>query len=104
MSNDNTAGLLGNPLPIVLVALLAAGVLIKQVPLQSARPIDSERVKFVPAAQQDVEARLWQDPFAAVERHETNSKRAAHTPEQLLERIHKIRDAGGQVKVIGVIV
>ena len=70
MSNDNAGGLLSNPLPIVMVALLAAGVLIKQVPLQSARPSDSERVKFVPAAQQDVEARLWQDPFAAVEKHE----------------------------------
>ena len=69
MNNDNAGGLLANPLPIVMVVLLAAGVLIKQVPLQSARPSDPERVKFVPVAQQDVEARLWQDPFAAVEKH-----------------------------------
>src|SRR5215510_11229793 len=90
MSNDNAGGLLSNPLPIVMVALLAAGVLIKQVPLQSARPIDSERVKFVPASQQDVEARLWQDPFAAVEKQEERSEMKrqeersgakTHTPE-----------------------
>ena len=81
MSNDNAGGLLANPLPIVMVVLLAAGVLIKQVPLQSARPSDPERVKFVPAAQQDVEARLWQDPFAAVEKHEGRSEPTTHTPE-----------------------
>jgi hypothetical protein len=102
MSNDNAGGLLANPLPIVLVALLAAGVLIKHVPLQSARPNDPERVKFVPADQQDVEARLWQDPFAAVEKHEARSKRAAHTSEKQRERIQKIRNADRHVTVIAV--
>ena len=38
MSNDNAGGLLSNPLPIVMVALLAAGVLIKQVPLRAPVP------------------------------------------------------------------
>ena len=90
MNNENTGNLLANPLPIVMVVLLAAGVLIKQVPLQSARPSDPERVKFVPAAQQDVEARLWQDPFAAVEKHEGRSA-PKHTPlRQLRDNIQKI--------------
>ena len=111
MSNDNTGGLLGNPLPIVMIVLLAAGVLIKQVPLQSARPSDPERVKFVPAAQQDVEARLWQDPFAAVEkqgegsgtkRQEERSGPKTHTPEALREVIREKSTDGGQVKVIAV--
>jgi hypothetical protein len=102
MSNDNAGGLLGNPLPIVLLALLAAGVLIKHEELKSARPNDSERVKFVPAGQQDVEARLWQDPFAAVEKYEERFKPTTYTGKQLAERIEKIGEAGGRVKVIGV--
>ena len=102
MSNENTGGLLANPLPIVMVVLLAAGVLIKQVPLQSARPNDPERMKFVPAAQQDVEARLWQDPFAAVERQETRSKLAAHTSEKQRERIQAKLNADRHVTVIAV--
>ena len=101
MSNENTGNLLANPLPIVMVVLLAAGVLIKQVPLQSARPSDPERVKFVPAAQQDVEARLWQDPFAAVEKQEGRSEPKKHTPKQLRELIQKKSNAGGQVRIIG---
>lgn len=102
MSNDNTGGLFANPLPIVMIALLAAGVLIKQVPLQSARPNDSERVKFVPAGLQDVEARLWQDPFAAVEKYGGRSKTESHVPAQLRDRIKEIVQTGGQVRIIGV--
>ena len=102
MSNENTGNLLANPLPIVMVVLLAAGVLIKQVPLQSARPSDPERVKFVPAAQQDVEARLWQDPFAAVEKQEGRSGPKTHTPKALRDLIQKKSTAGGQVKIIAV--
>ena len=85
-----------------MVVLLAAGVLIKQVPLQSARPNDPERVKFVPAAQQDVEARLWQDPFAAVEKQEGRSGPKTHTPEALRDLIQKKSTADGQVKIIAV--
>jgi len=102
-SNDKTGGLLGNPLPIVMLVLLAAGVLVKTVPLQSARPTDPERVTFTAMGQQDVEARLWQDPFAAVEKHEKNSEQAApvddgaktplvpHRPEALHDRIQALR-------------
>jgi TRAP-type C4-dicarboxylate transport system permease small subunit len=102
MSNENTGNLLANPLPIVMVVLLAAGVLIKQVPLQSARPSDPERVKFVPAAQQDVEARLWQDPFAAVEKHEGRSGPTTHIPKALRTLIENKSKPDGKVKVIGV--
>ena len=96
MINDNRLGFFTNPLPIVMVVLLAAGVLVKTVPLQSARPTDPERVKFVPTSQQDVEARLWQDPFAVVEKHEMHSDRsdpsAVHTAESLHARIQALRD------------
>src|SRR5262245_23866059 len=102
MSNDNTGGLLGNPLPIVMVVLLAAGVLIKQVPLQSARPNDPERVRFVPGGQQDVEARLWQDPFAAVEKHQGPSQPTTHTPEELRQVIQHIHNTNRQVRIVAV--
>ena len=100
--NDKAGGWFGNPLPIVMVVLLAAGVLVKNVPLESARPSDPERVKFVPTSQQDVEARLWQDPFAAVEKHEKLSDQAVasaketlpapHTPQALHKRIKTLHD------------
>ncbi len=82
--SDKAWGLLGNPLPIVMVALLAAGVLVKYTPLESARPTDPERVTFVPAGQQDVEARLWQDPFAAVEKHKKSSEQAVTLQKDIL--------------------
>jgi hypothetical protein len=69
-NQDRNRSLLINPLPIIMVLLLAAGVLVKNIPLESARPSDVERVKFVPIGEQNVEARLWQDPFAAIEKHE----------------------------------
>ena len=74
--SDKAGSWFGNPLPIVMVVLLAAGVLVKNVSLESARPTDPERVKFEQTSQQDVEARLWQDPFAAVEQHKKNLNQA----------------------------
>ena len=61
--SDKAGDWFGNPLPIVMVVLLAGGLLVKNVPLESARPTDLERVKFLPTSQQDVEARLWQAWF-----------------------------------------
>lgn len=97
MSDDKSnkaGGWFGNPLPIMMVVMLAAGVLVKHIPLESARPTDPERVKFVPTSQQDVEARLWQDPFAAVEKHEKNldpaAPFAAHNPDRLHTRIQAL--------------
>ena len=56
--NGIAGGLFGNPLPIVMVVLLAAGILVKNVPLESARPTDPERVKYVATSQQNVKTRL----------------------------------------------
>lgn len=82
--SDKGGGWFTNPLPIVMVVLLAAGVMVKHVPLESARPTDPERVRFVPTSQQDVEARLWQDPFAAVEKHEKSSDQAVAPATKIL--------------------
>ncbi len=82
--SDKAGGWFDNPLPIVMVVLLAGGLLVKNVPLESARPTDPERVKFVATSQQDVEARLWQDPFAAVEKHKKSSEQAVTLPKNTL--------------------
>lgn len=82
--SDKAGGWFGNPLPIVMVVLLAGGLLVKNVPLESARPTDPERVKFLPTSQQDVEARLWQDPFAAVEKYKKSSETAITIPKNTL--------------------
>lgn len=121
--SDKAGGWFANPLPIVMVVLLAAGVLVKNIPLESARPTDPERVKFVPTGQQDVEARLWQDPFAAVEKHERNSNQsvtpterilkpstpsisktqaAPHTPEMLHPRIQALHEKSHTMTVVAV--
>ncbi len=112
---DRNKSVLINPLPIIMVALLAAGILIKNIPLESARPSDIERVKFVPIGQQNVEARLWQDPFAAVEKHEerfaqtaaqkqTDSigQAAALKPEVLRDKIHQLREEQYKVTVLAI--
>jgi hypothetical protein len=46
--------------------LAAAGVYVESLPLKSQRPSDEERAKFAHVGRQDVEARLWQDPFSAL--------------------------------------
>ncbi|CAG9932140.1 hypothetical protein [Candidatus Nitrotoga arctica] len=71
-NSDKTNGLLANPLPIVMLVLLTAGVVVKNVNLNSARPIDPEKFIVQSKNIQDIEARLWQDPFAAIVKHEKN--------------------------------
>lgn len=112
---DSSQGVWINPLPIIMVVLLAAGVLVKNIPLESARPSDAERVKYVPIGQQNVEARLWQDPFAAVEKHEEHFVQAASQqsaalagqigalkPEVLLDKIGKEHEKSSEVKVLAI--
>ena len=61
--------LVSNPLPLVAVALLAAGVFVRTLPLESARPHDAAPQTPSAIGEQDVRARLWQDPFGAVQAH-----------------------------------
>lgn len=99
-NSDKTSGFFANPLPIVMMVLLSAGVLVNNIQLESARPTDPEHIKFIPSFQQDVEARLWQDPFAAVERYQKSISTGKnkdeknidngtdiHTPNKLNEHI-----------------
>jgi hypothetical protein len=54
-----------SPLPILALLLIAAGLIVPQIPLQSQRSEEIEKLKVPPA--QSVPSRLWQDPIAAVE-------------------------------------
>src|SRR3954447_2712896 len=86
-SEDNKGGWFQNPIPIVMVALMAAGVLVKVVPLESARPGEPDRTKSVLMGQQDVEARLWQDPLSAIGKEVSDTDKKP--PEATYVNIHK---------------
>ncbi|HET7061504.1 MAG TPA: hypothetical protein VFI43_04925 [Nitrosospira sp.] len=97
-SDDNKGSWFQNPIPIVMVTLMAAGVLVKVVPLESARPGEPDRTKSVLMVEQDVEARLWQDPLSAVENEISAQSRGdkkqsetasghIHKPDALLAKI-----------------
>jgi hypothetical protein len=62
----------GNPLPLIALLLVAAGLIAQTVPLASVRPQEPERLKPPPSL--GVPSRLWQDPLAAVEAYEEARK------------------------------
>ena len=59
--------ILTNAWPFIAIVLMSSGILVSTVPLESKRPTDPNRVKFYHAGRQDVEARLWQDPFVVMQ-------------------------------------
>ncbi|MBY0485067.1 hypothetical protein [Nitrosomonas sp.] len=70
-NHDSKTGLI----PILLLIMLATGTLIN--PLTSSRPHDSQYTnKLLSSDVRKVDARLWQDPIAAVERHLNQDKEA----------------------------
>jgi hypothetical protein len=66
MADPNEKQLLAHALSLLAVLLTASGIFVTTVSLESKRPADSERAKILHAGRQDVEARLWQDPFSAM--------------------------------------
>ena len=112
---SETKDLLSNPLPLMAVALLAAGVLVRTLPLESARPHDATPPSASAVGEQDVRARLWQDPFEVVPRvarRETRDQRAArfandplHRPDSLTGQLARATaDGNPKVTVLGVMV
>ena len=67
MAEPNPQQLLANTLSVVAVLLMSSGILVNTLPLESRRPADSERATISHAGRQDVEARLWQDPFTVMQ-------------------------------------
>jgi hypothetical protein len=65
----------------IWILLVAAGtyLVVQQGPLEGSRPLATERSVSERPGAQDIEARLWQDPFAAVA--ETLKRSSDHKPE-----------------------
>jgi len=74
------------PIPIGLIAAIAAGFLIYQTPLKTSRPGPTEFQPQPPLNEQQVQARLWQDPLAAAEEHARAESSQGRTPEFRIER------------------
>ncbi|HYP71002.1 MAG TPA: hypothetical protein VEP93_08955, partial [Variovorax sp.] len=104
----------GGPSPsgIVAILMLTAGVLfIREVPLETTRlPVNEPRIQSI---EQDVDARLWQDPFGAVARarkeaHERDPKEAKesdrkHNAQSVQASIVKrMRESGRTVEIFAV--
>jgi len=95
---------------LIAIAMLAGGVLfIRAVPLEATRLPVNEPKSQQASSGQDMDARLWQDPFGAVERarqeaRKQNPKQAEasdqkRTPGNLLRDMVK---SGGKIEVLAV--
>lgn len=62
--------------PIAAVALIVASLFLhSQAPLKGGRPPETDKSKYQSLAEQNVDARLWQDPFAAVEKYRAENEK-----------------------------
>jgi hypothetical protein len=104
-----------SPIPLIAAALLAAGVLVKNAPLETARPAgDGHGTSLSQIGYQDVEARLWQDPFAvrAVAlpprdlRQQRNPARddPQHSPEKLSQLVDRALEQDPNLEIVGAMV
>jgi hypothetical protein len=74
------------PIPVGLIVAIAAGFLIYQTPLKSSRPGSAESERRPALKEQQVQARLWQDPLAAAEEHARAESSKGRTLEFRMER------------------
>ncbi|TMJ89868.1 MAG: hypothetical protein E6G78_07115 [Alphaproteobacteria bacterium] len=65
-TKQSTPNIGGNGFIWLLLAAAGTYFVAHQLPLEGSRPPTSEAIIAQRAGVQDVEARLWQDPFAAV--------------------------------------
>jgi hypothetical protein len=97
----------GPGLPIsggaVVIALILGSLFVQQPAFKGSRPKVSGHGVSMSAGLEDVQARLWEDPFAAVRRHRSeNPKNAPETIESLAEQI--VEKNTEEVTVLGVMV
>ncbi len=91
---------------VAVLLLLASAVLVSQFPLVSSRPESPDKVRARSVSLQDVDARLWQDPFSAAVQHQddkdasTPDHEARHDPWHLKAQVLD-RDADGGVTIFG---
>jgi hypothetical protein len=112
MASDNKDS---TPIPvggIAVLLVLAAGIFVKhQLPFESLRPTESD-IKAKPTRDlQDVDARLWEDPFAALARYDQGEggKQKSAAPEAPgadhdVQRVAQEMGKVGGALVLGVMV
>jgi len=77
---------------LMIVALILGLVVIPQQPYQSSRPKPPDQFECSLDMEENVQARLWQDPFAAVMKHKDNIKddpnnhKITHLAEQIIDK------------------
>jgi hypothetical protein len=116
MANDDRGFPFLSPVPLLAAALLAAGVLVKNVALETARPASDDRIPSSrQLGQQDVEARLWQDPLAvrAValppsadlrKRRDLAKEDPEHAPGRLSQLVDRELDGAADLEIVGAMV
>jgi hypothetical protein len=110
MADDRQSGSgLGGSSLVALVAAAASAIYLgwQKPPLTSSRPTSSETRIEEFRSRQDVEARLWQDPLAAVSRDLADQHKDASKPDKIhsIEEFAKTLDKSnpdGRTLVIGV--
>jgi len=90
-------------LPAIIVAVLVIGtaVAVRQLPYEDSRPAISEDLTSHSTGAQDVEARLWQDPFAALQAHQMliAKRETGHDGEDLgSDPNHSFARLAGQIR------
>ena len=88
------------PAIIVAVLVIVTAVAVRQLPYEDVRPAVSEDLTSRSAGAQDVEARLWQDPFAALQAHRAliAKKETSHDGEHLgADPNHSFARLAGQI-------
>lgn len=88
MSDSNTSPSFTTWSPFLLALMLALGAIFTPWPLIGTRP-DQPLAGVESVGVQQAEARLWQDPFSAVARHQDKHPNDGHTMDWLSEQVGK---------------
>ena len=88
------------PIPVGLIVAIATGFLIYQTPLKSSRPGSTESARQPALQEQQVQARLWQDPLAAAEEHARAESSKGRTLEFRMEPVRSRLQREGQKEMI----
>ena len=99
MAEPDASQIYAKALPLIAVVFMASGIIVNSVPLESRRPVDPERIKLTHAGRQDIEARLWEDPFTAM-RHVTGRTPEERCKEALDDRTHHPAALHGSIEYL----
>src|SRR6266850_990291 len=101
MAEPDASQIFAKALPLIAVVFMASGIVVKSIPLESRRPVDPERVKLTHAGRQDIEARLWEDPFTAM-RHVKGRSPEERCKEALEDRAHHPAALHGSIEYLAI--